>query len=80
MTDLLIETRKIGCKPVSTLMDLNHKLREAKKEPTMDKRMYQKLVDKLINLSHTQPDIAYLISIISQSMHDFRECHLQAAY
>ena len=44
VTDLLVETRKIGCKPVSTPMDPNHKLGEAKEEPMVDKRMYQRLL------------------------------------
>ncbi|RVW96044.1 Retrovirus-related Pol polyprotein from transposon RE1 [Vitis vinifera] len=59
MTDLLAETRKIGCKPVSTPMDPNHKLGEAKEEPMVDKRMYQRLIGRLIYLAHTRPDIAY---------------------
>ena len=80
MTDLLAKTGKIGCKPVSTLMDPNHKLGEAKEEPMMDKRMYQKLVGRLIYLAHTRPDIAYSMSVINQFMHDPREPHLQAAY
>ncbi|RVX19841.1 Retrovirus-related Pol polyprotein from transposon RE1 [Vitis vinifera] len=33
VTDLLAEIGKIGCKPVSTPMDPNHKLGEAKEEP-----------------------------------------------
>ena len=37
MTDLLRKIRKIGCKPVSTLIDPNHKLGEAKEEPAVDK-------------------------------------------
>ena len=60
VTDLLVETVKIRCKPVSTPMDPNHKLGEAKKEPVVDKRMYQRLVGRLI-----YPDIAYLVSVIS---------------
>ncbi|RVX19578.1 Copia protein [Vitis vinifera] len=36
-----LETGKIGCKPVSTPMDPNHKLGEAKEEPMVDKRMYR---------------------------------------
>ncbi|RVW53023.1 Retrovirus-related Pol polyprotein from transposon RE1 [Vitis vinifera] len=78
--DLLIETGKIGCKPVSTPMDPNHKLGKAKEEPMVDKRMYQRLVVRLIYLAHTRPDIAYTVSVISQFMHDIREPHLQAAY
>lgn len=40
VTDLLIETGKIGCKPVSTPMDPYQKLGEAKEEPAVDKGMY----------------------------------------
>ena len=80
VTDLLAETGKIGCKPVSTPMDPNHKLGEAKEEPMVDKRMYQRLVGRLIYLAHTWPDIAYSVSVISQFMHDPREPLLQAAY
>ena len=80
MTDLLAEIGKIGCKPVSTSMDPNHKLGEAKEEPMVDKRMYQRLVGRLIYLAHTRPNIAYSVSVISQFMHDPREPHLQVAY
>ena len=80
MTDLLVKTGKIGCKPISTSMDPNHKLGEAKEEPMVDKRMYQKLVGRLISLAHTRLDITYAVSVISQFMHDPREPHLQAAH
>ena len=63
-----------------TPMDPNHKLGEAKEELMVDKRMYQRLVGRLIYLAHTWPDIAYSVSVISQFMHDPREPHLQAAY
>ena len=78
--DLLAETGKIGCKLVFTPMDPNHKLGEAKEEPMVDKRMYQRLVGRFIYLAHTQLDIAYSVSVISQFMHDPREPHLQTAY
>ncbi|RVX16116.1 Retrovirus-related Pol polyprotein from transposon RE1 [Vitis vinifera] len=71
---------KLRCKPVFTPMDPNHKLGEAKEEPVVDKRMYQRLVGRLICLAHTRPDIAYSVSVISQFMHDPREPHLQATY
>ena len=74
------ELGKIGCKPVSTPMDPNHKLGEVKEELMVDKRMYQRLVCRLIYLAHTRPNIAYLVSVISQFMHDLREPHLQVAY
>ena len=44
----------------------------------MEKTQYQKLVGKLIYLSHNRPDIACVVSVVSQFMHDPRERHLQA--
>ena len=78
--DLLKETGKIGCKPVSTPMDPNQKCGEAKEELTVDRKMYQRLVGRLIYLAHTGPDIAYSVSMINKFMCDPRESHLQAAY
>ncbi|KAG6500852.1 hypothetical protein ZIOFF_040710 [Zingiber officinale] len=76
VTNLLAETEKIGCKPISNPIDPNHKIGEAKAEPTVDKRMYQRLVSRLIYLAHTRPNIAYAMSAISQFMHDPRASHL----
>ena len=42
--------------------------------------MYQSLVGRPIYLAYTRPDIAYLVSVINQFMHDPREPHLQVAY
>jgi DNA-binding protein len=42
--------------------------------------MNQCLVGKLIYLSHTQPNIAYVVSVINQFMHNPKEVHLQAAH
>ncbi|RDY04056.1 putative mitochondrial protein, partial [Mucuna pruriens] len=38
-----------------------------------------RLVGKLIYLSHTRPDIAYAVSVVSQFMHDPKKRHLQAS-
>ena len=35
---------------------------------------------KLIYLSHTHPDIAFTISLVSQFMHNPKEDHLQAIF
>lgn len=41
---------------------------------------YQRLVGKLINLSHTRPDIAFAVSVVSQFMHSPREEHRGAVH
>ena len=63
--DLLKETRKLACKLVSTPIDPNHKLGETKEDVAVDREMYQRLVGRLIYLSHTRLDIAYVVSVIS---------------
>ena len=66
----------LGCKPVNTPIEQNHKLFEClSASPTYNGR-YQRLVGKLIYLSHTRPDIAYAVSVVSQFMHDPRKPHM----
>jgi hypothetical protein len=73
--DLLAETGMLGCKPASTPIELNHRTR-ADLGDTLDKQNYQRLVGRLIYLSHTRPDIAYAVSIVSRYMHDPRTSHM----
>lgn len=54
-------------------MDSNLKLSNV--DTTLDKEMYQCLVWKLIYLSYTKPDIAFVVSLNKQSMQDPREVH-----
>ena len=63
--DLLKEAWTIGCKPANTPIDPNHKLGSALDESLVDKEKYKRLVGKLIYLSHTRPDIAYAVSVVS---------------
>ena len=78
--DLLSETGKLGCKPVETPIEQNHRLSEFVEDATVDRESYQKLVGKLIYLSHTRPDIAYAVGVVSQFMHNPKENHLRAVY
>ena len=45
-----------ACKPLSTPIDSNLKLGNEDDSAEVDKEMYQRLVGKLIYLSHTRPD------------------------
>ncbi|KAJ0970451.1 hypothetical protein J5N97_023328 [Dioscorea zingiberensis] len=78
--DLLAETGMSGCKPSDTPMDPNQKLKEEENGEQVDKGRYQRLVGRLIYLSHTRPDIAFVVSVVSQYMHSPQEAHLYAVY
>ena len=51
-----------------------------KESTPIDKGRYQRLVRKLIYLSHTRPNIGFSVSIVSQFMNDPKEEHLEAVY
>ncbi|CAA7388774.1 unnamed protein product [Spirodela intermedia] len=80
VADLLKDTGKFACKPPSTPLNPNHKLSVGKGEECIDREMYQCLIGRLIYLTHTRPDISYVVSLLSQFMHRPTESHLHAAY
>ncbi|XP_022032267.1 uncharacterized mitochondrial protein AtMg00810-like [Helianthus annuus] len=80
--DLLAEFGMTGCKPVSCPIEANHVLShlcEKDNEPLTNITVYQKLVGKLIYLSHTRPDIAYSVHYLSQFMHSPLQAHFKIA-
>lgn len=68
----------LDCKPADTPIVQNHKLREHPSKVPADKERYQRLVGKLIYLSHTRRDIAYAVSVVSQFMHQPSKDHMEA--
>ena len=62
--DLLEETGMLGYKPIETPIEQEDKAKLIKGD-TVDKGRYQRLVGKLIYLSHARPDIAFAVSIVS---------------
>ncbi|XP_031263275.1 uncharacterized protein LOC116121459 [Pistacia vera] len=68
----------LGCKPAETPIEQNVKLNEINGDTPVDKGRYQRLVGRLIYLSHTRPDIAFSVSVVSQHMHNPQEKHLEA--
>ncbi|CAA6668981.1 unnamed protein product [Spirodela intermedia] len=80
VANLLKDTGKPACKPASTSLDPNHKLSVGEGEESIDREMYQRLIRRLIYLTHTRPDIPYAVSLLSQFMHQPTESHLHAAY
>ncbi|GJZ18877.1 putative RNA-directed DNA polymerase [Tanacetum coccineum] len=76
--DLLAETGMIDCKPSDTPMIVNQKLYMEEKAVLADKGRYQRMVRKLIYLSHTRPDIEYVVGVVSQFMHQPQKNHIKA--
>ncbi|KAJ0434928.1 putative RNA-directed DNA polymerase [Helianthus annuus] len=76
--DLLAEVGMIDCKPADTPMIVNQKLYMEEKAELADKERYQRMVGKLIYLSHTRPDIAYVVGVVSQFMHQPQGTHMDA--
>ena len=65
LLDLLAEIGMLDCNPVETPMMQNHGLRLDDGAELTHQTRYLRLVGKLIYLSHTRPDIAYAVGIVS---------------
>lgn len=76
--DLLAETGMLDCCPIDTPREQNHRMPEYPDQVPTDKPHYQRLVVRLIYLSHTRPDVAYAVSVVSQFMHNPSERHMEA--
>ncbi|KAL0541009.1 hypothetical protein IC582_021036 [Cucumis melo] len=76
--DLLTETGMLGCRPADTPIEFNCKLGNSDDQVPVDKEQYQRLVGKLIYLSHTRPDISFAVSVVGQFMQAPYEKHMEA--
>nr|GEZ62428.1 integrase, catalytic core [Tanacetum cinerariifolium] len=80
--DLLTEFGLLACKPSATPLEQNLSMTN---EPTVSDPVldnvteYQKLIGKLIYLTHTRPDISYSVHCLSQFMHKPLKSHLKIA-
>ncbi|KAL0561776.1 hypothetical protein IC582_002217 [Cucumis melo] len=74
--DLLTETGMLGCRPTDTPIEFNCRLVNSDDQVPVDKEQYQRLVGKLIYLSHTRPDISFAVSVVSQFMQAPYEKHM----
>ncbi|GKC35294.1 putative RNA-directed DNA polymerase [Tanacetum coccineum] len=80
--ELLQEFGMLACKPISTPMETNHVMAHlpTEKDPLLTNiTAFQKLVGKLIYLTHTRPDISYTVQCLSQRMHAPLKYNLQDA-
>ena len=68
----------LGCKHADTPMDSTKKMRAENGSIPVDMGRYQRLVGRLIYLSHTRPDIGFYVSFASQFMNNPTEDHIEA--
>lgn len=77
--ELLEEAGLLGCKPLSVPMEPNLKLSLKTGTALPDAKVYRRLVGRLLYLTHTRPDITYVVHKLSQFMSAPTDAHLQAA-
>ncbi|XP_042952200.1 uncharacterized mitochondrial protein AtMg00810-like [Carya illinoinensis] len=78
--EILEDSRLLGTKPVSTPIELNHKLVHTTNEILQDPTAYRRLIRRLIYLTITRPDITYAVNVLSQFMDKPSQAHLHSAY
>lgn len=66
--------------PTKTPIESNLKLQTIKVEEVKNTEQYERLIKKLIYLSHTRPDIAFFVSKVSQFIHPLSSKHFDAFY
>ncbi|XP_016581885.1 secreted RxLR effector protein 161-like [Capsicum annuum] len=75
-----METGMLARKPIETPVETNHRLANSSTKKIKDVGRYQRLVGKFIYLTHTRPDIAYVVSVVSQFMQNPTKDHMEAVY
>jgi Reverse transcriptase (RNA-dependent DNA polymerase) len=77
--DLLAKTCMLDCRPTTSPIDKKYKLSAETREP-VDHERYQRLVGRLIYLSHTRLDTSFVVSMVSRYMHDPRKDHMDTVH
>lgn len=77
---LLDETGLLGCKPRTTPMDVNLKLRQYEGDLLPDPSLYRRLVGRLLYLTVTRPGLSYSVNKLSQFVSAPRDTHLHVVY
>ncbi|XP_028090684.1 uncharacterized protein LOC114290875 [Camellia sinensis] len=72
------QTGMLGGRPCETPLESSQKLSGDQEGDPADRGRYQRLVEKLIYLSHSRSDIVIAVSMVNQFMHASRTSHLEA--
>ena len=74
--DILNRFKMQDCKPVSTPISTGLNLGKDEDSKKVDDSMYRSLIGNLLYLTASRPDILFVVSLLSRSMHSPRETHL----
>lgn len=79
VVDLVKKFNMSNCEKALTPMNINEKLQREDGTEQADARIYRSLVGGLNYLTHTRPDIAFSVSVVSRYMHNPTKQHFGAA-
>ncbi|XP_057251474.1 uncharacterized mitochondrial protein AtMg00810-like [Beta vulgaris subsp. vulgaris] len=77
--DVLSESGMLGCKPIDTPMEQNHRLALVDDAPLSDPDRYRRLVGRLVYLSVTRPELSYAVHTLAQFLSAPMVPHWEAA-
>ena len=77
--DLMNKFNMKYCKPRKTPVLSRVKLEEADSSPMVDSTLYRQLIGCLLYLTHTRPDIYYVVSVASRYMDKPHEIHRESS-
>jgi len=75
--DLLKKFGMFNCKPISTPIEANAIVCALEGKDLEDATMYRQLVDSLIYLTLSRPDICHVVSVMSRYMQNLKKLHLE---
>jgi hypothetical protein len=77
--DLLRRFHMDDCKPTPSPFQSGVKLTSTCTSPEVDATLYRQLVGSLLYLTHTHPDLSFVVGLVSQYMKTPHESHWKAA-
>ncbi|XP_031266905.1 uncharacterized protein LOC116125303 [Pistacia vera] len=78
--DILADSGMLGCKPLKLPIDQHFKISKSEGTPLLDPSIFRRLIGRLLYLTITQPDIFFVVQLLSQFMDQPSSSHLAVAY
>ncbi|XP_017406653.2 uncharacterized mitochondrial protein AtMg00810-like [Vigna angularis] len=73
--ELLEDAGLLGCQPVSTPIQLGTKFSKTEGKPYSNVHAYRRLLDRLLYLTNTRPNLSFVVSTLSQFLSNPLEDH-----